>query len=53
MLSLARLDAQGWRLHQLLTGHGSVSVNGNWRMTFGFDGEDATRIDYEDYHYEE
>jgi plasmid maintenance system killer protein len=25
-------------------------VNGNWRMTFGFEGEDAILVDYEDYH---
>jgi proteic killer suppression protein len=28
----------------------SVWVNGNWRITFSFDGEDAVAIDYEDYH---
>ena len=28
----------------------SVWVNGNWRVTFAFDGEDAAAIDYEDYH---
>jgi len=28
----------------------SVHVNGNWCVTFSFDGEDATNIDYEDYH---
>jgi len=25
-------------------------VNGNWRMTFEFEGEDAILVDYEDYH---
>jgi toxin HigB-1 len=40
-------------LHQLkgdLTGHWSVKVNGNWRITFRFDGQDAILVDYRDYH---
>jgi len=28
----------------------SVWVNGNWRITFAFEDEDAIAIDYEDYH---
>ena len=28
----------------------SVSVNGNWRVTFQFEGEDAIVVDYRDYH---
>jgi len=28
----------------------SVWVNGNWRVTFAFAGEDAIAVDYEDYH---
>lgn len=28
----------------------SVSVSGNWRVTFRFDGKDAVGVDYEDYH---
>ena len=28
----------------------AVSVSGNWRLTFGFDGGDAVLIDYQDYH---
>ena len=42
-----------WRLHPLrgeLAGHWAVSVNGNWRLTFRFDGEDAILVDYQDYH---
>ena len=31
-------------------GRYSVRVTGNWRITFGWDGEDATDIDLEDYH---
>lgn len=47
------MNAQGWRLHPLtgnLTGHYSVTVNGNWCMTFVFDGENAELVDYQDYH---
>ena len=59
---LDRLDASkgpddmrlpGYQLHPLLgadTGIWSVSVNGNWRVTFRFIGEDATVVDYRDYH---
>ena len=28
----------------------SVRVTGNWRITFGWDGEDAIHVDLEDYH---
>jgi len=28
----------------------SVSVSGNWRVTFRFDGKAAVGVDYEDYH---
>ena len=58
-LQLAKLDSArgpddmalpGWRLHQLTTGHWSVWVNGNWRVTFTFEGKDAVLVDYQDYH---
>jgi len=47
------MNAPGWRLHQLrgeLSGHWSVDVSGNWRLTFAFDGNDAILVDYQDYH---
>lgn len=44
------MNAPGWRLHLLSNGHWSISVNGNWRMTFFFDGTDAVLVDYLDYH---
>ncbi len=47
------MNAPGWRLHPLageLAGLYSVTVNGNWRMTFTFAGEDAELLDYQDYH---
>ncbi len=43
----------GWRLHPLsgnLAGHWAVNVDGNWRLTFAFDREDAILVDYRDYH---
>jgi len=47
------MDAPGYDLHPLkgdLAGHWSVSVSGNWRLTFAFAGEDAVAVDYQDYH---
>lgn len=43
----------GLRLHPLKGGRSgswSVSVSGNWRITFRFRGKDAVDVDYEDYH---
>lgn len=43
----------GYRLHELtgdLKGRWSISVSGNWRMTFEFEDGDAYIVDYEDYH---
>lgn len=42
-----------WRLHQLsaeFEGYWSLTVNGNWRIVFRFDGQDAELVDYLDYH---
>ena len=47
------MNMPGWKLHALsgdLAGHWSVTVNGNWRMVFAFDGENAILVDYRDYH---
>jgi proteic killer suppression protein len=47
------MDAPGWGLHPLrgnLKGHWTVKVNGNWRLTFTFEGENAIFVDYQDYH---
>jgi proteic killer suppression protein len=61
-LLLARLDAATtaadmnlplWGWHPLkddLAGYWAVSVNGNWRLTFTFEGTDAILVDYLDYH---
>ena len=46
-------DIPGWGLHFLknkLANHYSISVNGNWRITFKFEGEDVIFVDYQDYH---
>ncbi len=43
----------GARLHPLKgerKGQWAMSVSGNWRLVFEFDGEDATNIDLVDYH---
>lgn len=57
MLNAARnaqaMNAPGFGLHALkgnLKGHWSVTVTGNWRMTFRFENEDAVLVDYQDYH---
>ncbi|WP_275100308.1 type II toxin-antitoxin system RelE/ParE family toxin [Sedimenticola hydrogenitrophicus] len=47
------MDLPGLRLHELTgnrSGIWSVTVSGNWRVTFRFDGEDAEVVNYEDYH---
>ncbi|MBD8129333.1 type II toxin-antitoxin system RelE/ParE family toxin [Pantoea agglomerans] len=47
------MSAPGWRLHPLkgsLAGHWAITVNGNWRMTFFFEGDNAILVDYQDYH---
>ncbi|MDP8978974.1 MAG: type II toxin-antitoxin system RelE/ParE family toxin [Acidobacteriota bacterium] len=46
------LNVSGYRFHSL---HGtprrwSVRVTGNYRITFGWSGENASDIDFEDYH---
>lgn len=47
------MAAPGWELHPLkgeLAGLWSVKINGNWRLTFAFEGKDAILVDYQDYH---
>jgi proteic killer suppression protein len=47
------MNRPGWDWHPLkggLSGHWSVSVNGNWRLTFAFENGDAILVDYQDYH---
>jgi len=59
---LDRLDASispidmnlpGYRLHELKGQEANtwaVTVNGNWRITFQFEDQDAVVVDYRDYH---
>jgi proteic killer suppression protein len=47
------MDLPGLKLHPLKgnrKGTWAVSVSGNWRITFVFDGTDVIDVDYEDYH---
>jgi proteic killer suppression protein len=47
------MNPPGLSLHELQgarKGTWAVKVSANWRVTFAFDGEDADRVDYEDYH---
>ena len=47
------MDVPGFALHPLkgaLRGRWSISVNGNWRLTFEFKDGNAYVLDYEDYH---
>ena len=47
------MNVPGWGLHPLkgkLANHWSVSVSGNWRLTFTFNEGDVELVDYQDYH---
>jgi proteic killer suppression protein len=49
----ADMDLPGYRFHPLKgarAGEYAVSVSGNWRITYRFDGEDAVDVNLEDYH---
>ena len=52
-ISSADMNLPGYRLHELKgkeAGTWSVMVNGNWRITFQFEEQDAVVVDYRDYH---
>ena len=52
-LTAEEMNLAGWGWHTLkgdMAGHWSVSVNGNWRLTFSFKDGDAVLVDYIDYH---
>jgi len=47
------VNVPGWGLHPLhgaLAGHFAITVSGNWRVTFRFEGTDVVLVDYQDYH---
>ena len=48
-----QMNAPGLRFHALSRnrkGRFAVTVSANWRITFGWSGEDAVDVDLEDYH---
>jgi proteic killer suppression protein len=50
---LGNMDLPGFRLHPLkgdLSGRWSVTVSGNWRIVFRFEGGDVSDVDLIDYH---
>ena len=51
--SVDDMNIPGWRLQPLkgaMAGRWSITVNGNWRVTFEFREGNAYVLDYEDYH---
>ena len=47
------MNLPSFQLHELQgkeKGTWAVSVSGNWRVTFKFEGDDAVFVDYRDYH---
>lgn len=47
------MNVPGFKFHQLKgerREHYAVSVSGNWRITFKFDGENVVDVNLEDYH---
>lgn len=47
------MNTQGMQFHKLsgnYAGFYSVSVNGNWRIIFKFNNQDAEEVNYVDYH---
>ena len=47
------MDLPGFKFHALKgdrKGEFAVSVSGNWRITFEFDGQDAVNVNLEGYH---
>lgn len=51
--SVEDMRKPGYRLHELsgdLKGRWSITVSGNWRITFEFIDGDVYIVDYEDYH---
>lgn len=57
LVSAADMDGvqgpPGWRIHQLTgdrAGTWSLSVSGNWRITFEIRNGEITNLDLEDYH---
>jgi proteic killer suppression protein len=52
-ISIEDVDVPGYRLHPLKgdrAGTWSITVNGNWRITFEFTEGNVYIVNYEDYH---
>ena len=52
-VSASELDIPGMHLHALKggrKGYWAMTVSGNYRITFRFDGDDVVDVDLEDYH---
>jgi toxin HigB-1 len=52
MRTIGYINVPEWRLHELKPnqpGMWSVTVSGNWRVTFKFEGGDVVVVDYLDY----
>jgi len=52
-VSPEEMNIPGYRFHALKgreKGRYAVDASGNWRVTFGWDGQDAVAVDLEDYH---
>ncbi|MBA3518768.1 MAG: type II toxin-antitoxin system RelE/ParE family toxin [Rhizobiales bacterium] len=50
--AIDEMDLPGFRLHALhgdLAGFWSISITGNWRIVFRFEGGDVFEVDYLDY----
>ena len=49
----AVIGPPGWRIHQLKgarAGTWTISVSGNWRLTFDLRRDEISNLDLEDYH---
>ena len=47
------MNLPGYRFHPLKGGRKgeyAITVSGNWRITFGFEGDNAINVNLEDYH---
>ncbi len=52
-MDISDMDIPGYKLHPLKSkrkGFWSISVSGNWRLTFEFTDGNVYLLDYEDYH---
>jgi toxin HigB-1 len=52
-MTVQDMNLPGFKLHELKgreKGVWSVTVSGNWRVVFRFEGNDAVQVDYVDYH---